>query len=140
MTEDKDNEKRPFRASDWLPTDNGPAILDYGNCVEVGLGLTPDDVWSLFCGVFSSGEDLGVRVKPMLHDGKLRVFLRVTYCRGLRAFSHSTAKLVWGMAMAVCRLAILWNEAEDDENSMAMAAQQLQRLTELCEEVYDDAD
>lgn len=135
MTEDK----KLFRASDWLPTDNGPVILDYGNCVEVGLGLTPDDVWRLFSGIFSSGEDLGVRVKPMLHDGKLRVFLRVTYCRGLRAFSHSTAKLVWRTVQAVCRLAILWNEvAEDDENGMAVA-QQLQRLTELCE-VFDDVD
>ena len=140
MTEDK--EKRPFRASDWLPTDNGPVILDYGNCVEVGLGLTPDDVWRLFCAIFSAGEDLGVRVVPKIHDDKLRVFLRVTYCRGLRAFSHSTAKLVWGMAMAVCRLAIVWNEvaeAADNEDGM-IVAHQLQRLTELCEEIYDDAD
>lgn len=135
-------EKRPFRASDWLPTDNGPAILDYGNCVEVGLGLTPDDVRYLFLGLFLSKEDLGVRVVTMLHDGKLRVFLRVTYCRGLRCFSRHTAELVWRMAMGVCHLAIAWNEVggdvADDEEAMAVA-RQLQRLTELCE-VFDDAD
>ena len=107
MTEDK--EKRPFRASDWLPTDNGQVVSCNGNCVEIGLGLTLEQVDALFYGLAASGENLGVCVWVESDDGVLRVFLRVGFGRGLRVFDDLKAECLWRLALSEVHVALAWN-------------------------------
>lgn len=107
-------EQNRFVAADWLPTNNGPVITCYGNCVEIGLGLTLDDVRQLFAGLKGADENLGVRVWVESDDGVLRVFLRVVAGRGLRVFDDLKAECLWRLALSEVHVALAWN---------AMAAQ-----------------
>ena len=134
-------EKKLFRAADWLPTDHGQVVSCYGNCVEIGLGLTLEDVDSLFYGLAASGENLGVRVWVESDDGVLRVFLRVAFGRGLRVFGDAEAGCLWLLAIRAVRTAIAWNESQtlagkvcDDETQLFANSENL-RLLNLLETI-----
>ena len=122
-------EKKLFRAADWLPTDHGQVVSCYGNCVEIGLGLTLEDVDSLFYGLAASGEDLGVCVWVESDDGVLRVFLRVGFGRGLRVFDYLKAECLWRLALSEVHVALAWNAMAAKVYADAGRAEQTQTFS-----------
>ncbi|MGN0879920.1 MAG: hypothetical protein ACI4WT_10800 [Oligosphaeraceae bacterium] len=136
-------EQNRFVAADWLPTGNGPVITCYGNCVEIGLGLTLNDVRRLFAGMRDADEDLGVRVWLESDDGTLRVFLRVVAGRGLRVLDDLKAECLWRLAISEVFVALAWNAMADqsyaevvrDEVTQGFASSENLRIFNLLETI-----